>query len=1447
MRKYLVDKEFLEQLDKEQHREVYAKIIALNLQEDPIEEITGKVTGGSLNLDGSSAVRRSCSLSMTATKDTDINDYVWGLNTKFKLEIGLKNNLNYRLGTNYPDILWFPQGTYAITSFSSSQSATAWNISLQGRDKMCLLNGDLGGVIHSLSANFGELETYEEDANGEIHLKLDDIPLRDVITDLVHHYGKEPFHNIVINDLDDYGLEMIEYRGNSDALYLAVNLTSDEVEQAYINSDQAVRLLKKDANGNWIKDKDITLGTVPYYNPRATLDMGLADDLIQVSYVRFIEKAGVPDTEASVDIYSIIKIENGQTCGYRLCDLTYAGELVANVGESVTSVLDKITQMLGQFEYFYDLDGRFIFQKKPSTVYTSWNNIKETDADEKYAESIATATPYEYIFRGGELIQSFNNSPNLANIKNDFSIWGTRKGISGNDVPIHLRYAIDRKPEFYKAIDGTIYVTTQELYDKCYQNGLTQVIQKYYRSIINFTLEKPASNVLPGLTMPEQRLDGTWTPGWWDIEDWAKYYSIISGKMNDDGTVSDANLPNKSMKWYSKRDASGCVNIKTLPGYHNSTLQKDVWLIIVNPNTGVIDTKHGSGKYGTNSRLCTLYKTDFITGNTTKVLGEDEKPITETFAYPYAGCNDNHTYLSFLKNDVEKNGNRVYFYNPQFALDNIEDIKNKALEDEIKEYQNSYKIALVDWRELIYRMALDYYKYHKYTSVSKEMKARAVKIDFSDYEPYKPNVYYTKNTDGELVLATEDSERNAVQYYKIINGDNFVSTVRVNNIDYYPTGYTGYEQYYQDMQAFWTQIYNTDPKHDFVNLEAEDGAGLETMVRYQGTYSIKDGFEAKKVTVYENNSEKLEPYMRREVNLVGDTRAEILHQAQLLLDLEKADDETFLKDLEEELETNGKFGTSLSSKEIEDEINAVKAQLQDSFNFYEDYVNQVVAAKKKEVEKTSQIWVNRYFKRYDPVKDKDLDKTLLYHIETEDGVTYLNNWFDGIKWADLVDEYCWKSNTPNRHSVGLCYEDVSGNIKHFIKEKVPKQDSEGKHEVDALGNLIYEEKSVAHYFTLISEDLIFRKGTEYATGSQGVTWNERLNNNRDDLTELAMPAFIQKRNLWVRTWDEANNKAIMKPILEACALPNENFYYRETDGTKYLPLKDLLKGYLAEGDEVRDNLDEFERLYYSRIATGEGENKKTLNKVYKLKPYIPSKVYDRLGNQVTLQQKKTKMVDGKKEYVKDEEGNYVYTTVPQVSQLRNYFFTEEYDYYLGHEDAGKRYWYKNVAYQPETLNFWFDFLDVQGDINKFAVYAVGDRAKAVNDSNVKAIYFREIPNVVWLGEAVTDEERSKYISSMPGYTYCNMSEALETLLTVSAQGKDAKTVLDGFLSTHTHGADTMSISCIPIYHLQPNTKIYVEDKENKIEGEYVLQRLTIPLTYNGMMSLSGYKYVQNLY
>ena len=42
------------------------------------------------------------------------------------------------------------------------------------------------------------------------------------------------------------------------------------------------------------------------------------------------------------DTFTIVKLDYGALAGYRLTELTYAGELIANAGESVTSVLDKI-------------------------------------------------------------------------------------------------------------------------------------------------------------------------------------------------------------------------------------------------------------------------------------------------------------------------------------------------------------------------------------------------------------------------------------------------------------------------------------------------------------------------------------------------------------------------------------------------------------------------------------------------------------------------------------------------------------------------------------------------------------------------------------------------------------------------------------------------------------------------------------------------------------------------------------------------------------------------------------------------------------------------------------------------------------------------------------------------------------------------------------------------
>jgi hypothetical protein len=97
------DKDFLLALDKYPNKLIHARVTALNLQEQPLQSIEGHVTQGSVNVDGASAVRRTCSLSMVAY-DIKLTDYYWGVKTKFNLSIGLKNIID----SSYPKIIWFP-------------------------------------------------------------------------------------------------------------------------------------------------------------------------------------------------------------------------------------------------------------------------------------------------------------------------------------------------------------------------------------------------------------------------------------------------------------------------------------------------------------------------------------------------------------------------------------------------------------------------------------------------------------------------------------------------------------------------------------------------------------------------------------------------------------------------------------------------------------------------------------------------------------------------------------------------------------------------------------------------------------------------------------------------------------------------------------------------------------------------------------------------------------------------------------------------------------------------------------------------------------------------------------------------------------------------------------------------------------------------------------------
>lgn len=429
----ICDKEFLLKLDKQKHKTIYAKITALTLQEYPVETITGRVTQGSINLDGASAVRRTCSLTIVA-QDFNYSNYLWGFNTKFKLEIGVDNNID----SQYDNIIWFKQGIYVISSFNTSRSTNNFTITIQGKDKMSMLNGDLGGTINS-SVDFGTIEEEDQDGNWVIRK----IPIREIIRNMVHQYGGEPLHNIIINDLPECGYELLEYRYDIPMYLYRAKYGLDSEGKEDVNNSNAAIYDNITLDGTikcTVRGKETTLA-----------------ELQPTDFEMLVDPLTGSKTEDAADIiindrtYIVAKIEYGQTAGYRQTPLTYAGDLIAKVGETVTSVLDKIKNMLGEFEYFYDLDGHFIFQQKQAFINTIYSPVGEQNKD-YYTTFKKRSEASQYYFSGGELTTTFNNNPNIANVRNDYSIWGQRNGISGAQIPVHLRYAIDNIPTQYTTV-----------------------------------------------------------------------------------------------------------------------------------------------------------------------------------------------------------------------------------------------------------------------------------------------------------------------------------------------------------------------------------------------------------------------------------------------------------------------------------------------------------------------------------------------------------------------------------------------------------------------------------------------------------------------------------------------------------------------------------------------------------------------------------------------------------------------------------------------------------------------------------------------------------------------------------------------------------------------------------------------------------------------------------
>lgn len=307
MANFLNDRSFMLKVNRHKIKQYYAAILCLDFEtEKPLARFEGKVVSGNINVAANSPTRRTATLSVVFDKQTyNITDVLnlIAIDKKISMSIGI-NNPFYHTNPEYRkygEILWFKQGTFVITKANSSVSTSSMSVSVNLSDKMAFLDGTCGGTLPA-SVSFHDRIIIDGNDNVTTEYPL----ISQIVTEAVHHFGGEHFSRIDVKDIPDVGRIVVQYAGSTPINFATM----------------------PDANG-W---------------QRAT----------GASFV-----IGTPPINGYEETY--IK---GDNVGYKETPLTYPGELIQKAGSTVTALLDEVVKVLGNYEYFYDVDGVFHFQKK---------------------------------------------------------------------------------------------------------------------------------------------------------------------------------------------------------------------------------------------------------------------------------------------------------------------------------------------------------------------------------------------------------------------------------------------------------------------------------------------------------------------------------------------------------------------------------------------------------------------------------------------------------------------------------------------------------------------------------------------------------------------------------------------------------------------------------------------------------------------------------------------------------------------------------------------------------------------------------------------------------------------------------------------------------------------------------------------------------------------------
>jgi len=172
----------------------------------------------------------------------------------------------------------------------------------------------------------------------------------------------------------------------------------------------------------------------------------------------------------------------------------------------------------------------------------------------------------------------------------------------------------------------------------------------------------------------------------------------------------------------------------------------------------------------------------------------------------------------------------------------------------------------------------------------------------------------------------------------------------------------------------------------------------------------------------------------------------------------------------------------------------------------------------------------------------------------------------------------------------------------------------------------------------------------------------------------------------------------------------------------------------------------------------------------------------------------------------------------------------------------------DLVYHPNDLKYFFDYLEPISNLYDCSVDVLGTKIYSYQQDKINRLYNVDIPNNIMIDLTMDEGTRQKIKDrcKREGQPYSNVNSVVYSKVAVGTAGYTAQETSRDLLYQYTTYNETITLQCVPIYYLDVNSRITVQDRKSGIFGDYIINSISLPLDAGGTMNISASRALERI-